>query len=249
MTDTIYKNVINQIIKAQELIVGPIAWEIASTISGITVDLEQKTLNQINIRKYNEIICSLLESYYKLLGPVANIQLYNIISIVLIIEGHDNNIFRIIRSPQIITKQSDINSAQTELDRVDMVIIEATQSFEHIYNLLGKAAIMQKPVLCIYKKDEPPHELLSLLDKSSKSQYVFAQAYTEKTLPDIVQRFVSKINGKIVETPNIKFTLRLTPSLDRYLERVAQEKNVSKADFVRSMISEKQNKDNDNLEF
>lgn len=239
--------VLYEIICKIERMIGPVAWDFANEIEGITVDVTKKKIISVNDIYYNDAILCLVERYKKLLGSSASFQINDIISITLLLAGDNHDLRHIVRSPEIITIGHDLLAAQTELERVDMVIIEATQSFEHIYTLLGKAAIMQKPVLCVYKKDESPHELLSLLDKSSKSQYVFAQAYTEKTLPDIVQRFVSKINGKIVETPNIKFTLRLTPSLDRYLERVAQEKNVSKADFVRNMISEKQNKDSDYL--
>ena len=61
--------------------------------------------------------------------------------------------------------------------------------------------------------------------------------YTDSSLEKNILDALAKIEGVAInEVPSIKFTLRITPSLERYLQWKSQETGLSKADFLRDFL-------------
>jgi len=90
------------------------------------------------------------------------------------------------------------------------------------------------------KEKNPSQNKTSLLETFSKQialslSNILAQ---EKILTKF-QAQQNKNEKNLQEKPTIKFTLRLTPSIDQYLDWKAEKNNLSKADYLRKLLKEK----------
>ena len=67
---TIYEQISVRIIKEQELIIGPIAWQEATKVSGITIIDQEK--QEVSIKDDPKLVLSrLVEQYSRLFGKVS----------------------------------------------------------------------------------------------------------------------------------------------------------------------------------
>ncbi|MEK7540498.1 MAG: hypothetical protein AAB558_04600 [Patescibacteria group bacterium] len=122
---------------------------------------------------------------------------------------------------------------------VDMLILEITEGNPDVNYLLAQAVLQQKPTLCLYKKNREPRDLLNYLIKRGTPKCITTHAYSENSLANFVDRFLAAttlLPGHMEDTPSIKFTLRLTPQVDRYLEYKSKKVNRTKADLLRDWL-------------
>ena len=98
------------------------------------------------------------------------------------------------------------------LDEVDMYILEVTHPAWDSHLLLAKAILLQKPTLCLYRKNYPPEEILSFIDLKGKPSLLRTFSYTVKNLEYAVKKFTELYDPAMVHEnqANIKFTLRRT---------------------------------------
>jgi hypothetical protein len=135
------------------------------------------------------------------------------------------------------TMPSDVNFF---LDEVDLLVVEATHPTQQVSFILAQAILAQKPTLCLYAKNQPPRQLLSMIRKRQRPRPIKTFSYTATTLAEAVHLFVTRYNPKSIERddlPTIKYTLRLSPRIDRYLEWHAQRAKKSKADLLRALLA------------
>ncbi|MFA5995035.1 MAG: hypothetical protein WCW27_02265 [Patescibacteria group bacterium] len=130
--------------------------------------------------------------------------------------------------------------ASNTLERVHGIILEITQPTPEMHYLLAQAIILQKPTLCLYSKHNVPRAMLAHLSKKNIPRSILVKSYSERTLEQIVQAFLLTIDRtvSIAEAPTIKFTLRLTPALEQYLEWLARQHNVNKAEQMRALLKQ-----------
>lgn len=64
----IFSQIVQRIVKEQALIIGPLAWEQASKISGLIVDIPGKKVEVKDTNKAKDIIDTLVKSYEELFG-------------------------------------------------------------------------------------------------------------------------------------------------------------------------------------
>lgn len=130
--------------------------------------------------------------------------------------------------------------ASNTLQRVHGLILEITEPTPELHYLLAQAVILNKPTLCLYRKNKPPRDILSHLHKQNIPSRIVTKNYTVSTLEVVVQSFLQSIDTKITltETPTIKFTLRLTPTIEQYLEWLAKQQpaNANKAEYIRALL-------------
>lgn len=69
-TETIYSQISIRIIKEQELIIGPVAWEEAQKVSGLTVDKDNNEVKLSGDPK--EVLNRLVAQYSRLFGKVSS---------------------------------------------------------------------------------------------------------------------------------------------------------------------------------
>lgn len=137
--------------------------------------------------------------------------------------------------------------AWNALERVDAIILEISYPADELHYLLAQAIVLQRPTLCLYPKNREPYEITSYLSKPNVPKSVQLKAYTKTNLRDVLHKFLHGIDKTVVleETPNIKFTLRLTPAMEHYLNWLCRYKKVNKADYLRRVLKQdaEQNED------
>ncbi len=129
-------------------------------------------------------------------------------------------------------------SGEILLDKMDCIIIEASQTDQEIGYLLAYAISQKKPLLYLYKKGTPEKVSFGYLNKKNTPDFVRMASYTIKDLEQKVLQFIDEVGmGKgIKEKPTIKFTLRITSQMERYLDWKSKRKKVSKADLLRKIL-------------
>lgn len=134
------------------------------------------------------------------------------------------------------------------LRSVDFLILEITESNPEVNFLLAQAILQQKPTLCVYKKNREPRDLLNYLIQRGTPKCITAHAYFRGSLSKVINRFlasVAELPQEIDELPSIKFTLRLTPKVDRYLDWKSKKMHRTKADLLRDWLRLKMDEDVD----
>ncbi|XOU94683.1 MAG: hypothetical protein ACNFW9_01310 [Candidatus Kerfeldbacteria bacterium] len=138
-------------------------------------------------------------------------------------------------------------SGEILLDKMDCIIIEASQTDQEIGYLLAYAISQKKPLLYLYKVGTPEKVSFGYLNKKNTPDFVRMASYTIKDLEQKVLQFIDEVGmGKgIKEKPTIKFTLRITSQMERYLDWKSKRKKVSKADFLRKILERMIEEDGD----
>lgn len=129
--------------------------------------------------------------------------------------------------------------AFASLTMIDMLILEITEANPDVNFLLAQGVLQQKPTLCLYRKNREPRDLLNYLIKRGTPKCITTHAYSEKNLANFVERFLAAstlLPQHIEDAPSIKFTLRLTPQVDRYLDWKAKKIHRPKADILRDWL-------------
>ena len=67
--------------------------------------------------------------------------------------------------------------------------------------------------------------------------FIQVRSYGGDQAAKIVDEFLTGIMGEEADNePTVKFTLRITPSMERYLQWKAKQMKMTKADFLREQI-------------
>ncbi len=137
---------------------------------------------------------------------------------------------------------------QTMLDKMDGLVLEGSEASHQAGYLVAYAIANHKPVLYLVEKGKAIEPALKDLENSRVSARFFtASHYSNASLAKMLGQFIKKvevISG--VEAPMIKFTLRITPLIDRYLHWKTHNTPLTKADFMRKVfIDEVIKKDKD----
>lgn len=134
------------------------------------------------------------------------------------------------------------------LDKVDAIIVEMTEPKETIHFLLAQAILANKPTLCLYKKNMPPRHIVQYIRSRKTPRPMKTFSYSSSTLQPAVYQFLRTYNpdgmGK-EDHPSIKYTLRLTPKIDRYLHWAGTQQGKTKADVIRALLTGQAEDDED----
>ncbi len=129
------------------------------------------------------------------------------------------------------------------LDKMDSIIIEASKQDQEIGYLLAYAISQKKPLLYLYQKGTPEKIAFGYLTKKSVPDFVQMKSYCSEDLEEKLMEFVNSIGAGIKEKPTIKFTLRLTSRMERYLRLKSKKVRKNKADYLREIVEELMKKD------
>lgn len=134
---------------------------------------------------------------------------------------------------QALSRESGLSM----LDPMDGFVIESTHPDIEINYALAQAIIQRKPTLCLYEKARPPRDLLVLLKQKNVPDVIEVKAYTDATLENVILSFLPQIEAYTdIELPTIKFTLRITRKIERYLNWKGEKEKIAKADFLRNLL-------------
>jgi hypothetical protein len=121
---------------------------------------------------------------------------------------------------------------------INGVIIEANQPNAGAGFLLALAVQNKLPVLCLVEKGRPlPEPLDTVRSCPTYNRQLKLVRYSNGKVRRYIEQFAASCAGKGTEQPSIKFTLRLTPELDRYLTWRAASERAEKAQFIRQLIT------------
>lgn len=122
------------------------------------------------------------------------------------------------------------------LEQMDAFIIEGTTSDPEIGFLLAHAIALKKPAIYLYRRGTVP-QIFSRLSQRELPGYVKVVAYDDEKLGATILSFLKSIEGVVIrEVPRIKFTLRVTNSIEEYLHFKTHNTKLSKADYLRERI-------------
>ena len=129
---------------------------------------------------------------------------------------------------------------EADFNKVDAVIVSGHDENSQQAYIIALALAKQKSVLYLLAKGGVINTTVESLRGDKRLQEYFSFSYfTKNKLAGIVESFVRKSEkGNLAEVPSIKFTLRITPSIERYLQWKSKELGLSKADFLRNVIEE-----------
>ncbi|EKD75928.1 MAG: hypothetical protein ACD_43C00275G0005 [uncultured bacterium] len=131
------------------------------------------------------------------------------------------------------------------LESVNAMILEIGHPTPELQYILAQAVVLRRPTLCLYTKDKEPRDILNQLNSAHLPKCMNFKTYTRATVDIVIHRFLNSLDKTIhlEDTPNIKFTLRLTPGIDDYLQWLARQKKINKAEHIRKLIREDSEKD------
>lgn len=137
------------------------------------------------------------------------------------------------------------------MEKMDALIIEGTRPIPESAYLIAIALAHQKPILYLSEKGKPINKNLVHLQKDKNTaKFLNLEYYTENVLEKTLLDFLQTIEkGEGREAPTIKFTLRITPRIERYLHWKTHNIKISKADFLRELIEGLIDKDEDYQKF
>jgi len=130
------------------------------------------------------------------------------------------------------------NFSFTTLAQVDAIILELGHVSDELQFILAQSIILRKPTLCLYPKNKEPREILHMLSKNTVPKCIVTRCYTSTTIDETIDKFLQTLDQSVSleQVPSIKFTVRLTPSLQHYLEWLAEKQHINKADYIRQLL-------------
>lgn len=135
------------------------------------------------------------------------------------------------------------------LEQMDAFIIEGTTSDPEIGFLLAHAIALKKPALYLYRRGTVP-QVFSRLSRRELPGYIKVIAYEDDKIISSVLNFLKSTEGMVIrEVPRIKFTLRVTASIEEYLHFKTHNTKLSKADYLRERIEDLMDQDEDWQEY
>lgn len=135
---------------------------------------------------------------------------------------------------------ASIDDGKNLLSSVDAVIITCNIPTGEVNYLIASAVSNNKPLLCFVSDNNGIPEALQTFLKDYRNfgkTILDIHTFSYSDFEDNLNVFIDKIVDIILtERPRIKFTLRITPAIDKYLSEKSAETGLSKADFVRDLI-------------
>lgn len=126
------------------------------------------------------------------------------------------------------------------LDKIDLLILEITKPTQETQFVLAQALLAETPLLCLYAKNQTPRQLLEYIRKKRVPRKVKTYAYLEHELPGVIDKFIRRFDPRINaedDIPSQKFTMRLSPRLEHFIEWSAKQHGESKADAIRRLLT------------
>lgn len=137
-------------------------------------------------------------------------------------------------------------------NQIDAIIIEGTKLNPEANYILALALSQKKPILFLINRGTIIEEEIKKLIKDKKlANYFFFYFYHDKNLIKIITSFIDLLGASEAEreVPSIKFTLRLTPRMERYLSWKITNTKKKKADYLRVVLNQLIDKDQDYINF
>jgi len=138
------------------------------------------------------------------------------------------------------------DDSQLSFANMDGLVIEGSDVASEVGYLIAMALAQKKPILYLLPKGKAiPDQVRVLKDDKNLKKLFLLNFYFEKNFESLLLDFIDIIEtGELRrEVPTIKFTLRFTPRVERFLRWKSQRTKLSKADFLRKLVDDAIQKD------
>jgi hypothetical protein len=127
-------------------------------------------------------------------------------------------------------------------DQIEAVIIEGTHIASDTVYIIATALAYKKPVLYLMEKGHQIADQLSYIRKDKilgKNFFLKFYKSASKDVEKVIFDFLGLLESGdlITEKVNVKFTLRISPRIERYLNWKALNIKKSKAQYVRDVLN------------
>lgn len=138
----------------------------------------------------------------------------------------------------ITADQPPAPDGQSTLDSVDAYIIEGSVPDSEVGYLLAFAIAKKKPTMLLLMKGRLRHNPLETFGQKHRVPPTISQvSYALPRLEPLLLAFLAKYTTlTVVETPSIKFTLRLTEEMEQYLHWKTHNTDRTKAEYLRDLL-------------
>lgn len=127
---------------------------------------------------------------------------------------------------------------RSPLEYVDAIIIEGTDADSEVGYLLAYAIAQKKQALLLLRKGKRSRNPLTSFGRQSLKNLKVVY-YDDTNAERLVITFLRTLGDiSVKEAPTIKFTLRITPVIERFLHWKTHNTQMTKADYLRNMIEE-----------
>lgn len=149
--------------------------------------------------------------------------------------GHDVFYEHIIKeTPESVTKshKRNINFHKEIIKKIrdaDLIISEITHESVSVGYLIHEALLSKKPVIALSRLDSTPNMSVFLENFKNFIFFPYKKVFElEKNLPNLIEKIpLEKVK---------RFNCLIPESMDLKLQKLAKEKNISKSEFIRSLI-------------
>ncbi len=126
------------------------------------------------------------------------------------------------------------------LNKIQLVVIEGSSASSQVVYLIAFALAHRKPILVLLARGTPLDlHLRTLRRDKTVGRWLRVEFYQEKNILKLIEDFAEHwLEGLGRELPVIKFTLRLTPTVDRYLAWKGLQVKKTKANFLREIVED-----------
>lgn len=149
---------------------------------------------------------------------------------------------------KIVTKGENEARKSISYDQIEAVIIEGTHTFSDTIYIIATALAYKKPVLYLMEKGHPiPDQLEYIRKDENLGANFFLKFYKKdkKSIEDTILDFLELLESGnlLTEKVNVKFTLRISPRTERYLNWKSLGVKKSKARYLREMLDKMMKED------
>jgi len=142
-------------------------------------------------------------------------------------------------------------SGEAMIEKMDALIVEGSRQLAESGYLIAIALAHNKPILYLTEKGRPVNKNITFLQKGKgPAKLINIQSYNDSDLDKVIGDFLQAVEvGEGKEIPDIKFTLRITSRIERYLQWKTLNTKMAKADYLRNLIEDLINHDQDYKRF
>jgi nucleoside 2-deoxyribosyltransferase len=173
-------------------------------------------------------------------GKEKNLSNYNRIVKYLESKGHkviSDHIIKVEEKEVQYEKREERLAFHDQLEKwlntCDFMIAETTFPSISVGFEISLALHRGKPVLILYNNNEPPTLLAH-----HKNENLVCEHYTDDTLAQVIEEFISYVEG----AEDTRFTFFITPKIANYLDDVSRKEKMPKSVYLRKLIEKDMDK-------
>jgi len=125
--------------------------------------------------------------------------------------------------------------------KADAIIIEIAEEPSFLALRIASVLNEKKPVLLLYSETSPVGDDLRSLASETMFRYLTIAAYNSKNLPEVLREYVKTLKKE--KEAAARFNFILNSDLEKFLNWVPFGKKTAKSDFVRELIREAMEED------